>query len=60
MPRPPRPDDLYALRSPTDVRLSPDGTRIAFSLQEAAPGKDAYRSSLWLVPARWLRCGRAG
>ncbi len=50
MPRPASPDDLYLLRLPTDVRLSPDGTRVAFSLQEAAPGKDAYRSSLWVVP----------
>jgi len=33
------------------VRLSPDGSRIVFSLQEGAPGKDAYRSSLWIVPA---------
>ncbi|MFN8621087.1 MAG: S9 family peptidase [Chloroflexota bacterium] len=51
MTRSPSPDDLYPLRLPTDVRLSPDGTRVVFSLQESAPGKDAYRSSLWLVPA---------
>src|SRR5688572_25603347 len=51
MARPPRPDDMHALRTPTEVRLSPDGTRVAFSLQEGAPGKDAYRSSLWIVPA---------
>jgi dipeptidyl aminopeptidase/acylaminoacyl peptidase len=51
MPRPPRPDDLYALRLPTDVRLSPDGSRIVYSLQESAPDLDAYRFSLWIVPA---------
>jgi dipeptidyl aminopeptidase/acylaminoacyl peptidase len=51
MPRPPRPDDLYALRVPTDVRLSPDGSQVAFAVQEVAPGKDGYRSSLWIVPA---------
>jgi dipeptidyl aminopeptidase/acylaminoacyl peptidase len=51
MPRPPVPDDLYALRLPTDLRVSPDGRRIVFSLQESAPGKDGYRSSLWLVPS---------
>ncbi len=45
------PDDLHALRTPTDVRLSPDGGHVVFSLQEGAPGKDAYRSSLWIVPA---------
>jgi dipeptidyl aminopeptidase/acylaminoacyl peptidase len=49
MPRPPRPEDLYALRLPTDVRLSPDGSRIVYSLQESAPDKDAYRLSLWAV-----------
>ena len=51
MPRSPRPDDLYTLKVPIEVRLSPDGTRIAFVLKETAPGKDGYRLSIWLVPA---------
>lgn len=51
MVRSPRPDDLYALRSPIEVRLSPDGARIAFVLKETAPDKDGYRASIWLVPA---------
>jgi len=51
MPRAPRPDDLYALRVPLEVRLSPDGARIAFVVTETAPDKDGYRASVWLVPA---------
>ena len=50
MRRPPRPDDLYALRVPMDVRLSPDGGRAAFVVKEPSPGRDEYRQSLWLVP----------
>jgi len=51
MPRSPRPDDLYALRVPIEVRISPDGSRIAYAVQETAPDKDGYRVSIWLVPA---------
>ncbi|MDQ3871636.1 MAG: hypothetical protein M3301_08495, partial [Chloroflexota bacterium] len=51
MPRAPRPDDLYALRVPTDVRISPDGSRVVFAVRAVGPRKDAYRSALWLAPA---------
>lgn len=51
MPRAPRPEDLYDLRVPTDLRLSPDGRFVAFAVKGSAPGKDGYRSSLWIVPA---------
>ncbi len=51
MSRSPRPDDLYTLRVPVEVRISPDGSRVAFVVKESAPGKDGYRSSIWLVPA---------
>jgi dipeptidyl aminopeptidase/acylaminoacyl peptidase len=50
MPRRPRADDLYALRVPTDVRVSPDGDRVAFAVKATAPGKDDYRIAIWLVP----------
>jgi dipeptidyl aminopeptidase/acylaminoacyl peptidase len=50
LPRPPRPDDLYRLRIATEPRLSPDGTRAVVTLQTVAPGFDAYRQALWLVP----------
>ena len=48
--RAPRPDDLYALRVPTDPRLAPDASRVVFSLQTVAPSKDGYRQALWTVP----------
>ncbi len=51
MARAPRPEDLYDLRVPTDLELSPDGRLVAFSVKAVAPGKDGYRSSLWLAPA---------
>ena len=50
MPRPPRPEDLYSLRVPVDVRISPDASRVAAVVKEVAPGKDGYRLSIWLVP----------
>jgi dipeptidyl aminopeptidase/acylaminoacyl peptidase len=49
--RAPRPEDLYDLRVPTEVALSPDGRFVAFAVKSAAPGKDGYRSALWVVPA---------
>lgn len=48
--RPPAPDDLYALRIPTDPRISPDGSRAVVTVQSAAPKKDGYRHAVWLVP----------
>src|SRR2546426_5379691 len=51
MPRPARPEDMYALRIATDPRLSPDGDWVAFSVQASAPRRDGYRHALWLVPA---------
>jgi len=51
MSRAPRADDLYALRVPVEVRLSPDGGSVVYCLKETAPDKDGYRQSLWLVPA---------
>ena len=49
--RTPRPEDLYELRVPTQVDLSPDGRLVAFCVKAVAPGKDGYRSSLWIAPA---------
>ncbi len=50
MARPPLPEDVYRLRVPGDPRLSPDGSRVAFTLQTAAPAFDGYRSAIWSVP----------
>ena len=51
MPRTPRPEDLYDLRVPVEVALSPDGTRVAFTVKAANPRRDGYRTALWIVPA---------
>ena len=50
MSRAPRPDDLYRLRIATEPRLSPNGRQAVVTLQTVAPGFDAYRHALWLVP----------
>ena len=61
--RAPRPEDLYDLRVPTELALSPDGRVVAFGVKSVAPGKDGYRTSLWLAladgsgPARQLTAG---
>ena len=61
--RAPRPEDLYDLRVPTDVELSPDGRWVAFAVKAAAPRRDGYRTSLWIVatdggaPPRQLTVG---
>ena len=51
MPRAPRPDDLFSLRVPTQVRISPDGSQVAFTVRSVAPKRDGYRNALWIVPA---------
>ncbi len=61
--RAPRPEDLYELRVPTELELSPDGRSVVFSVKAVAPGKDGYRTSLWIAaadgssPARQLTAG---
>jgi dipeptidyl aminopeptidase/acylaminoacyl peptidase len=51
VPRPPRPEDLYDLRVPLEVAISPDGGRVAFTVKAANPRRDGYRTALWLAPA---------
>ena len=51
MSRPPRPDDLYRFRIPTDPQLSPSGELVAMTVQVVAPSRDAYRHAIWLVPS---------
>jgi len=50
-PRPLQPDDLYRLRVPSQVRLSPDGRLAVYALQEAAAHRDSYVHSIWAVLA---------
>jgi acylaminoacyl-peptidase len=51
MPRAPRAADLYDLRVPLEVALSPDGSRVAFVVKANNPKQDGYRLSIWLAPA---------
>jgi dipeptidyl aminopeptidase/acylaminoacyl peptidase len=48
--RSPRPEDLYQLCVPTETALSPDGRFVAFTVRSVAPGRDGYRSALWIAP----------
>jgi len=45
-----RPDDLYRLQIPTEPRLSPDGSAVAFTVQQVGAAYDKYRTSIWLAP----------
>lgn len=45
------PEDLNDLRTPADVAVSPDGTRVAFVVAESDPNEDEYRRSLFVAPA---------
>ena len=48
-----REDDLLRFRWIADPRISPDGTRVAFTLVRVDADEDEYRTDLWLadVPA---------
>ena len=50
MPRPPKPDDLYRLRIPIGVRLSPDGRNVVTAVKVVAPDYTGYRQALWIAP----------
>jgi acylaminoacyl-peptidase len=36
---------------PVDVRISPDGTRVAFAVKASTKRRDRYRTAIWLAPA---------
>ncbi|HEY1563260.1 MAG TPA: S9 family peptidase [Gaiellaceae bacterium] len=45
-----RPEDVYALTSVGDPRLSPDGRRIAYVVNRIDREANAYRSAIWVMP----------
>src|SRR5512142_1883136 len=45
-----RPDDVYALTSADDPRLSPDGRLVAYVVTHIDRAESAYRSAIWVVP----------
>jgi acylaminoacyl-peptidase len=51
MPRAARATDLYDLRLPLEVALSPDGSQVCFVVKSSNPKKDGYRLALWIAPA---------
>jgi dipeptidyl aminopeptidase/acylaminoacyl peptidase len=48
-PRPIQIDDLYAIKTVSDVQLSPDGSRCAYVLSEIDPARDDYHTTIWVV-----------
>jgi dipeptidyl aminopeptidase/acylaminoacyl peptidase len=45
-----RPEDVYALTSVGDPRLSPDGQRVAYLVNRIDSDANAYRSAIWVAP----------
>jgi dipeptidyl aminopeptidase/acylaminoacyl peptidase len=45
-----RPEDLYALTSVGDPRLSPDGRRVAYVVTRIDGEANRYRSAIWVAP----------
>jgi len=47
--RVPTVEDLMALKSPGAARISPDGTRVAYTVTETDMEQDAYVTQIWLA-----------
>jgi dipeptidyl aminopeptidase/acylaminoacyl peptidase len=45
-----RPEDVYALTSVGDPRLSPDGRRVAYVVNSVDREENAYRGAIWVAP----------
>src|SRR6476660_1430845 len=45
-----KPEDVYALASVGDPRLSPDGRRVAYVVSRTDEEGNAYRSAIWVAP----------
>ena len=45
-----RPEDVYALTSVTEPRLSPDGRRVAYVVNRIDRDANAYRGAIWVAP----------
>jgi dipeptidyl aminopeptidase/acylaminoacyl peptidase len=45
-----RPEDLYALKSVSDPRLSPDGRRVAYVVNWIDREENGYRAAIWVAP----------
>ncbi len=45
-------DDLMKLRSIVDVRISPDGNRVAYAVSTPSLERNAHEAAIYVVPAR--------
>src|SRR3954451_840908 len=45
-----KPEDVYALTSVVDPRLSPDGRSVADTVSRVDEEADAYRTAIWVAP----------
>jgi dipeptidyl aminopeptidase/acylaminoacyl peptidase len=61
-----RPQDVYALTSVSEPRLSPDGRRVAYVVNRIDRDENGYRSAIWVAPldgsddSRQFTSGRRG
>ena len=44
-------DDLMALRSIVDVKIAPDGTRVAYAVSTPSVPRNRHETALFVVPA---------
>lgn len=42
-------EDLVRFKNVSDPQISPDGSRVAYTVREIDPDADGYRSSIWLA-----------
>ena len=42
--------DLYSFRWIADAQISPDGSRVVYTLVNVAPKHDDYETALWMIP----------
>ena len=45
-----KPEDVYALTSVVDPRLSPDGRRVAYTVSRVDEEANAYHTAIWVAP----------
>jgi dipeptidyl aminopeptidase/acylaminoacyl peptidase len=45
-----KPEDVYALTSVGDPRISPDGRRVAYVVSRVDEDANAYRTAIWVAP----------
>ena len=50
-PRPVAPEDVYRIASITDLEVSPDGTKLAYTIRHADKAEDGFRYELFVADA---------